>query len=52
MKLTAAQKAARALGSKGGKSGTGEAKRRPKAHYERLAAMKRKKAKAKRKATV
>lgn len=34
------------IGSKGGKT-TGASKRRPKAHYERLAAMKRKKAKRK-----
>jgi hypothetical protein len=34
------------IGSKGGKA-KGASKRRPNAHYERLAAMKRKKAKAK-----
>lgn len=42
MKLPASVRAAFALaGSKGGKT-KGAAKRRPKAHYERLAAMKRK----------
>jgi hypothetical protein len=45
MKLTAVQEAARLIGSKGGQAGTGASKRRSKAHYARLAAIKRKKAK-------
>jgi hypothetical protein len=46
MRLTAEQEAARALGSKGGKSGRGASKRRSAAHYAKLAAMKRKMASA------
>lgn len=41
MPKTAAQRAAAILGARGGKT-KGASKRRPKAHYERLAAMKRK----------
>jgi len=45
MALSAVQQAARLLGSKGGSSGKGASKRRSKAHYKRLADMKKAKAK-------